>query len=191
MFRTRSPPCAAASSPPSSKRCRDAHAAQRPSPDDHDTETCDVVRLEGRIVMLKSLARTFLAGAARAGIHCVDCCSGKLPRFSDRTGIAALRPAHRACLWPMPPQSFRRRTTDSFRPGLRSERPPFARQVPPPQSVSARTGLRSRIRLWSGNDGPPRPRNVRPGNDGRLRGHDGRIPPLVNSNWSWRGLYRR
>ncbi len=45
MFRTRSPPCAAASSPPSSKRCRDAHAAQRRSSDDHDRKICDAVRL--------------------------------------------------------------------------------------------------------------------------------------------------
>ena len=47
MFRTRSPLCAAASSPPSSKRCRDAHAAQRRSSDDHDRKLCDAVRLEG------------------------------------------------------------------------------------------------------------------------------------------------
>ena len=45
MSRTRSPPCAGASSPPSSKRCRDAHAAQRLSSDDHHTEICDAVRL--------------------------------------------------------------------------------------------------------------------------------------------------
>ena len=45
MSRTRSPPCAAASSPPSSKRCRDAHAAQHRSSDDHDRKICDAVRL--------------------------------------------------------------------------------------------------------------------------------------------------
>ena len=46
MSRTRSPPCAAASSPPSSKRCRDAHAAQHRSSDDHDRKICDAVRIE-------------------------------------------------------------------------------------------------------------------------------------------------
>src|SRR5207342_34818 len=38
---TRSPPCA--SSWLSSERSRDAHAAQLPSPDDHDREICDTV----------------------------------------------------------------------------------------------------------------------------------------------------
>src|SRR5271157_3081746 len=63
MFRTRSPPCAAASSPPSSKRCRDAHAAQRQSSDDHDRKLCDAVRLvpAARSSSSARLARAFFS----------------------------------------------------------------------------------------------------------------------------------
>jgi hypothetical protein len=62
MFRTRSPPCAAASSPPSSKRCRDAYAAQRRSSDDHDRKICDAVRLVVREEIRMPSAKGLIGG---------------------------------------------------------------------------------------------------------------------------------
>jgi len=65
MSRTRSPPCAVASSPPSSKRCRDAHVAQRQSSDNHNRELCDAVRLiEGHLGLTGIFEPLLLARAA-------------------------------------------------------------------------------------------------------------------------------